>query len=354
MSGTLFTDTTLWCTSASINLDIGQWLVKLILSYDFIRRDISATNRAKLDAWFLGAGKYLEAQLHAVAAKRWPTRKSNDYTISPFELGSDAGNVYFGAMHNRAWMAPWANKAAIFARALTSIGIVLDNDALKAEAKRWFKEWVRYALCHKNCGQRTTNVEYSRCCSPGQSSKFPGLGFHYGSFVLMSTTWIAERFARTGDDELFDYATSEGYLPMGSEGGPKTLRGALQTNVDMGSNVLQRCGLQEGQYQASECNAHTRIDYHYPGDHVAGVSTSLGNVDWRSIEDTHALVVANVYYRSDALRAAYMRTAPGSEPYPATYQAGSWGGDNNSLPGHMFMFAQMEGRVWPYPNVTPP
>jgi hypothetical protein len=344
--GTNFENTTLWCTNGTSQLDVPNWMMKLLVSYDFIRNDISTENRATLDTWFTAFGNYLEGQVHAQARIRWPNRKNDNYSSSPMPLGSDVGPVYYGGIMLRQWHTAWLNKTAAMTRLFGSIGIVTNNTALKTEAKRFFKEHMRYNICYTNCGGIVTHVEYFRW-----KNSFPTLGYHYAASSLTSLGWLAERFARLGDYELLDYSTSDGF--GGTEGGPKTLQAAVQTHLDIARHAIIRCG----RATASECNnVNARIDYHYPGDSTTGWTTGQDPL-WHSIEDTYPITLLNIYYRNDAWKSSYLRTATGSLAYPtnpANSGVNAWMYDYGILPGHMFMFAQMEGKIWPYPDSPPP
>ena len=352
VTGTNFANTTLFCDNGNENLDWPNWITRLAVAYDFIRADISSDNRTTLDAWFLAGAQWVEKNLHSVAAKRWPNRKSDSYGTSLMPLGFNEGNPYYGAMFAYNWHKAWNNKASAMAKTFGLIGIMLTNTTLRTEAKRYFREWVKYHLCYTNCGDLVTVGEYWRCCTVGQTpNRFPNLGYHYVGTALANMVFLADLFARKGDFDLYNYSSTEGY--NGTEGGPKTLQAAIQTHLDMGRNVIRRCGRQQGTDPASQCNSsHNNVDYEYPGDNITGYNTSVGNKVWHSVEETYAATIANIYYRSTAWKSAYLRTAVGSLPYSANPNGG-WMFEAGALPGHMFMFSQMEGKVWPYPNPVP-
>ena len=57
-----------------------------------------------------------------------------------------------------------------------------------------------------------------------------------------------------------------------------------------------------------------------------------------------AMAQANVFYKDTLIQQAYNRTK--TSVSGAGYNV--WGGDWGNLPGALFMFGQMEGKVWPY------
>jgi hypothetical protein len=64
-------------------------------------------------------------------------------------------------------------------------------------------------------------------------------------------------------------------------------------------------------------------------------------------------LIANLYYRDDYIRSVYKREAPGTPPYPAFVEQGAGdpeGGEGGTFPGVLFMFGDLEGEVWPYPD----
>jgi hypothetical protein len=165
--GTNFADTARWCptTNASPDplLDINMWLSKLTVGYDYIRSSLSASDQSTLDTWFLNAATFLETNIHSrVLSTRFPNRKSNDYSTVGGGNLQVRGPLWFGGPNFLEFHAGWQNQEAAQVRAFGLIAIVLNNTTLKNEAKRWFKEYIRYGVFYTNTNNITTSEEYYR------------------------------------------------------------------------------------------------------------------------------------------------------------------------------------------------
>jgi hypothetical protein len=77
-------------------------------------------------------------------------------------LGAAGGNIYYGGPIFYDWHLGWDNRVALMTRTFGLIGIMLDNDALKTEAKRWFKEAMRYSVWYEKTDNLATHGEYRR------------------------------------------------------------------------------------------------------------------------------------------------------------------------------------------------
>jgi hypothetical protein len=160
-----------------------------------------------------------------------------------------------------------------------------------------------------------------------QNSKNPNSGWNYAAGVVAGIINAADHIARTGDTELYTYSTSEGL--HWSTGGPKTLLKVLQRY----SNIA----LTKTQIYASltsTSDAALRID--------TDQNSPYGST--RFVHDI-AFAQANIYYKDPLIAQSYNRSMPTSTNYGGY---NPWGGDWGNLPGARFMFAQMEGKVWPY------
>jgi hypothetical protein len=324
VTGTDFGNRTRWCVKGDSTLDVPAWIGRLLFAYDYIRQDISNSDRVRLDSWFLDAATWLEENVNRMAAKRWPKRKNNIYGTSPMSLGRAGARIYYGAPTVYEWHSAWDNRAALMTRTFGLISIMLDNDALKTEAKRWFKEAMRYIVWYDNTDNLATHGEYRRF-----THELPTLGFGYVSSSLLSMTMLADAFSRVGDNELYTYTTFEGYNT--TEGGPKNLRAVIKTHLQMMQHAIVRYGTSS----------------------VAAVGTSSFIIDniyepkkWHHVGDTWIAALANRYYKDSFFKAAYQRKAPGMSFYPsspASSGVDGWMGDLGTFPGVLFMFGDMEG-----------
>jgi hypothetical protein len=324
--GTDFRNRTRWCVGGNAHLDPANWIGRLLFAYDYIRRDISSDERTRLDAWFLSAAIFLEGNVHLAAAKRWPNRKNDSYGTSPMPLGPARGNIYYGAPIVYDWHLAWNNIFAVMTRTFGLIGIMLENDMLKSEAKRWFKESLRYIVWYKNTDNIATHGEYMRCCWTS-ISHFPTLGFHYVSSSLLSMTMLADAFSRTGDNELYTYTTSEGYNT--TEGGPKSLKAIIQTHLQMMNHTIVRYGTSN----ASDVgNSNFIIDNVYEP------------TGWHHVGDAWIVGLANRFYKDNSFNLVSRRTNSTITSYPSIPSStgvDGWMGDYGTFPGILFMFGNM-------------
>jgi hypothetical protein len=166
------------------------------------------------------------------------------------------------------------------------------------------------------------------------TSANPCLGWDYAALIIGSAISVADALGRAGDMELLNYSTSTGY--DGTAGGPKSLSQIINLFMSFVDATTVRYGTNQ---PGNNGNANYRID---TVDQFAGEAYS----------DDTAIAQANLYYRSAINKSRYMRSASGASAYPAgggntggwTPFTGEWG----IYPGVLFMFGQMEGKVFPY------
>ena len=134
--------------------------------------------------------------------------------------------------------------------------------------------------------------------------------------------------------ELFTWSTSNGLY--GTAGGPKSLQLSIEHYYKYVNNAITRYGTDVA---ANNGNPVYRIQ---PNDGISGDQV---------IRDAYS-VQANLYYQRTDFKSIYMRTASGAPGFPVSPEGGGyypWGGGSGKFPAMLFMFGQMEGKVWPYP-----
>ena len=200
--------------------------------------------------------------------------------------------THFGGHTTCAFHEGWANRSGSHILFAGLSGILTGNTTLQDKAKRWFREWVRFANFADG-----TNAEFNRWLPSA-----PTLGWRYVSVIVEKMATLATAFARMGDNSLNDYSTSLGHTPgnLVPPGGPKSLRSIL-------TDVVAAC----------RRNGHSlRTD----------VSTNNGNFNYRidtvdeidgsaSIADI-GIAPANLYYQDSYIKSIYMRLASGAPVYP--------------------------------------
>jgi hypothetical protein len=230
--------------------------------------------------------------------------------------------MYFGGPCRYEWQSAWSNLAFNQMRFVGAAGVMLNHTALKASAKRFAKEWLRYMIYPDGSAG-----ELDRWQTAARER-----GYNYWAQSLGSYTSLANHFARIGDTELYDYVTSDGHY--GTQGGPKSFLNSTTRNFQYRDHSVMR-------YATATASENGNAAYL-----IDGIETNyqrIGDVD---------LTCANLYYKSDYIKSHYMRTKPGLPGYPAD-PAGAWngwGGEFGLLPGVLLMCGQMEGNVWPFPK----
>jgi hypothetical protein len=338
-SGTNWANTSLWNASDqcaegdAYSHEIMTWLVKLMFGYDYIRSSISSANQITIDNWFRNAGLMWERVVDNTEKKRFPKRNSDDYTTynTGFDPYGDGGATprlthYRGGTY-RGWMEGWNNRTASQVGMFGLAGILTSDSNLKSQAKRYFKEWLKYGVFPDG-----TDQDFKRW-----TSTMPSRGWQYVASQVGWMLALADGFARIGDTELFNYSTTEG--KYGTAGGPKSLKQVIKIWLEHVNGTVVRYGTDQS---ANVGNSSYKID---SVDELAKIAYN---------RDTW-IAPANVFYKDSFFKAIYMRTASGAPPYPSNPSTGgydAWGGIVGAYPGVLFMFGQMEGKVWPYPSAA--
>lgn len=176
---------------------------------------------------------------------------------------------------------------------------------------------------------------------PGDTG--PTEGWKYAMEHLGHNVMLADHIARAGDTSPYEHATtkgtstSRGTLPedgLYGAGGPKNLRAAVER---MWSYIDENSG--PPRYGCKNCS-----DERHRYDSVDDLKGYGRANEWESIQ-------GNIYFRSDFLESIYMRERQGTPDLPESPKSAQGyieNGDSSAYPGANFMFAQMEGRVWPY------
>jgi len=322
MPGADFGDSSRWCVGVLIDeppiYNISNWLTRLLFAYDYIRPTLSGANQTTLDTWFLNAATFVTTT-HGnwLRDARFPNRYSDDYSNpTDFGVGADLVVTHLNGHMTDGWMKAWSNRGIPMPRFGALVGIMLNDATLKAEGKRYFKEVIKYHTFSDN-----TNVEFYRWESG------PDVGWGYAMIVIGPLATIADAFARSGDLELYNYSTSEGYA--GTEGGPKSLGGMITLFLEHVDGTVVRYGTDNAAHNGD------------PDWQINTVDPILGE----SYIDDIGFAQANLFYRSAPNKTRYMRTAGGAVAYPSSPVTGGWGpysGEWGIYPGVLFMFGQME------------
>jgi hypothetical protein len=311
-----------------------EWISRLLFAYDYIKADLTSTERAQLDQWFAKAGRYFSTNIHQNLALLFPNRLKEDYSVRKREAESGKMRDKYthinkdGSKGNRmSYLSSWYNnRRSVQMRTVGLIGAFLNDKEMQFHAKLYIKEMLMFGTYPDG-----TMGEYERNGNYGN----PQAGMTYSAFNIQAATDIADALARKGDFDLYNYSTSKGLY--GTQGGNKSIKLIVE-------NYYRQTDLSVERY-------HQKVDIRNRIDSENEFGGNYGIERWAN---DIWYTMSNVYWKSDYFKKVYMRKV--GPPYPTKNLSGCgsvhhpWGGLGGSYPGVLFMFGQMEGKVWPYPT----
>jgi hypothetical protein len=332
-AGTDFSNSTRWCANSTMNnvIDLGPWLRNLVYAYDYIKPSLPAGDIATLNAWFLGAGNYLNTKLDLRVKLCFPNYQSDNWSVS-----CGIGNTK--ETHWQGWMAQnqmgvFQNQEAVGMSAMTAIAVVLNNSTLKTQAVRFVKGWLRVSVFPDG----TVSDQYRWILfDPNNGNGDPGLGYAYVSAAIGSMVSAADHLQRAGEN-IYQFSTSDGI--GNSVGGSKSIGLVVKRLAQIQQHAVNVYGSISS--TLTDCK---RIDDFLLTSQCSGYSNNH-----RIVQDMAPMAQSNIFYKDSTVQASYSRT-PHSDPTNGGYDP--FGGDWGNYPGARFMFGQMEGKVSPYPSGT--
>ena len=338
-----FTNKNRWCPGGLNDLNpgfmIAEWETRLLFAYDYIKAILTSADKIKLNAWFLGLATYLKSNLDPYIDKLFVNRAAGNYTLSSATLSLEKGSgstMYYGGPDARYTSRQYNNRRVALAGGMGMAGLMLGNAPLVASAKRFFKEVMMFGIYPTGY-----YVDFTR-----GSTSSPEKGYAYATLHEMYP--FADSLARAGDTELLDLLTKEGTTAATSGKDASTdgttLKGFkmhIKAMLDLRNHV-------KSIYPSSSKEEKYRIDGVTPGGPY-----SVWDIMY---------CVPNLYYKDAYIKASYLRKTPGAMAYPleaesrASVSYPSNPQPNGAVPvwtlgqypGILFMFGQMEGKVWPY------
>lgn len=309
-----------------------EWFVRLLFAYDYIKDGLNGSEKQKLNQYFRNVGKFYANNINHYHEMLFPNRLKEDYSKRGRDAATGAmSNQYThinkdGSKGNRlSILSAWYNnRKASMMRAVGLIGVFLDDPDLIKHAKLFIKEMIMFSVYPDG-----TMGEYNRNGNYGN----PQAGMIYSGINIQMSVEVADVLARKGDFELYEYETSEGL--WGTEGGKKSIRLMVRNFYDQVSYKVER-------YHGS-VDIRNRIDIENEFGGNYGIEKWAHDV-WYAM--------GNIYWKDDYFKSVYTRKV--GPPYADKNLAGCgsvswpWGGAGAVYPGVLFMFGQMEGKVWPY------
>ena len=330
-STTDFSDASIWCRGSDAVNDINpgfaiaEWVLQLVVAYDYVKGWLAADVRAELEAWFLEAGRYFRDVVDGNLEQMFDDREACELSDPDFagESSSLTHRGGFAIPRIGRWLN---NRRASMARLVAYVGVLVDDDALRHSGWLFARDWLTYGVFPDG----TINEFYRG------KPLFPEAGYSYVASSLFSVIMIADVFAREGDASLYRLEVMRGIdetiVPEG--GTPKTLCRTVERFLDYMDGSVER-------YLPSAEGADSRylIDGYDP---VNG---------WDYVVDVW--VAPAHWCDSGRLEEAYTRRAPGTRPYPSRPASAGpnhpWGGSGAPMPGLLFMFGETRELVNVYP-----
>ncbi|NMH88983.1 T9SS type A sorting domain-containing protein [Flavivirga algicola] len=364
-----FSNTRRWVPSRSGGFNdrnpgffIACWLNSMLNAYDYTKSSsvYTSTDRADIEKWLYHAMVFYHSLMYSVMSSPFTNYESGDYgsvTIGGWidrKLGaawegapytSYGFNEFFANRSTVNWR--FASRAALFLKDHTVYGSKA-KDIVK-DAHRWFKEWVIYGTYADG-----THVDFHR----GKPSQ-PQTGLQYATIAIGAVVDFADAYERVMHNDpsfesFYDWKVVSGsdeynkYFPAATEERPwrnslvfSSGSKGLETVI---SSLLKHF---DGSYGRSRKWGNYPINGHsYPNGAFVKI-----------VESERWVSLANLYYKKSDWTTIYTRTQTGTVPYHSNptkagsydINLGSWG----SHPGTLFMFGQMEGKVWPYSTEDP-
>lgn len=317
---------------------ISAWLRKLMYAFDYSRiacPDVwSEADQAQFLAWLEAAARWYLPQIDASRGGMWG-RDGSPSRMAQRWGGMHARPIWAYGPVTRKVQHRYNNHVNRYVVFVTDVGILTKNAVMKEYGRRWIREFLQV------CVYPEGGISDFYRWDDRRRGHLQGL--KYGTCMVGATMIIADHLARNGDPSGYRYATTSGTPDTAGEvpkdgvttGGPKTLlasaRQAIRYTDEESFPVRYAC---------LACSD--------PRRRIASrdVIRGFGRVDdWY-------LLQGNVFYRDPYIRSVYMRSLPGTPQLPEQPKHGlGWAenGDAGTFPGVNFMFAQMEGKVWPYP-----
>lgn len=318
---------------------ISAWLRKLMYAFDYSR--IAApgewpdVEEQQVLTWFASVAPWYMAQVDAHRRGMWtdegvPTSRAE-------QIGSRAARpIWLGGPVTRRIQHRYNNHVNRFAVLLTDIGILTGDELLKDYGRRWIREFLKAAVYPVGGAG-----EFYRWDSPDKGHL---QGWKYGMEMAGATLVIADHLARTGDLSGYMFGTTAGTSDTAgrvpdddvTNGGPKTLLTTMQ-------QLLRYVD------EESEPPRYASWSDEDPTRRIS--SRDQRTATFRA--DDWLVLQGNVFYRDPYVRSIYLRARPGTPALPAEPKHGlGWipNGDVGTFPAVNLMFAQMEGKVWPYPS----
>ena len=217
-----------------------SWLLRYIVSYDFVRSSLAAADRLIIENFVRRNSYFFASQLDSGLALLFPDRMSGSYVRKARDAAAAGTAVWASTqvdtngdckvdaldtaaalpVYNYAkadgslgprtsWLSQWYNnRKAVNATVIAAAGVLLGDGDLVASGKRYVMEWLTYGVwADGSQGEYMRNGEY---CIPQQ-------GVIYSSANTQAGLMIGRLLSRQGDATLFAFRTRDGLFGTASQ-----------------------------------------------------------------------------------------------------------------------------------------
>lgn len=254
--------------SANTHLDSSihqwQWLMRLLITYDAVRADMTTAEREAVERFIRNMGDLaLSWYDYTYRSAVFPARDRDNYAaagghavlagaarfITPTRYSFvDATPALQDQINFLSSM--WNNRTGLQATFVGLAGILLHEPAFIASSHRFFQEWLAYSVFSSGA-----LGEYNRSAPGANGSTVQGVT--YGSYIISGMATVAEAMRRhRSDTSLASYSTTVGMA--GTEGGAaKTLKLAMDTHLSLVARTLDRWFAAENTAAGSQVRDNT-------------------------------------------------------------------------------------------------
>lgn len=293
---------------------IAGWLTRLFISFDYIKHFLSVSDRATIEAWFYNAGAYFHTMLWSGYLNKFASEADRNNSIMVDDWGGavDSSDPYIWSVdglqihthrdaafvkHNpiyygQTWFHDRFGKLAMF---VGTVGAYFNEQSWINNAKYFVKNTITLAMFPDG-----THASGVRSTDPDQINEAL---FYYSASIYTICSNLAEVFRRKGDNELYTFETSDGWLS--TTGGPKSLKLGWKTLCHFREESLPGIGAAFVQYTPANDEIN-KIN----GDSVT---------TWHGVHNCWS-ALANYYYGDEYINASYNMEVLG---FPSTPMAGN-------------------------------
>jgi hypothetical protein len=294
-AGTDFTDLSRWCYTVlggSNFLEIAPWLVRLVLSYDYLiaggYSGFSEGEKTSIKAWFLAAADVFDDAHVDIIVNRsgfYPDlydvpQALNCAACSP---GTSQGAIYFGGptTYNATYFT-FYNQFVHGTVLSMAVGLMVSNQTLIDRAVAYTTAFIKAGFFDN--GALSQDFRRWPDCDP----ECPRSMWAHTFAVLAGLTSTIDMYARAGNTSL--YTLTAPTQIIGGSGGTVGLATSLGLLADMANNTVQLYGTTS----AGELDEAHRLSWNTQGHSYWHFSSAVANLFYRDADITTSVTHATL------------------------------------------------------------